>query len=808
MAPVVVLVTLELFVATAQAQTQPFTAESTARKSIKKPSGVITKLSQDSRDLVFQDFPFQDSNGNTSYEPRYLAFVTTDSSVDDNHPSPSGVCTGTTTEQVYWVDDYTGAVRCISVDESGIQGNADSYNPLIGGGPSEEGRYVAFESIASNLFSPKAPEGAQQVMIHDRKGDYSWISTSKCSPQRGGTSIPNPGSTEDVFLWGLSDDGKKALLTSAGTYMIDNLDPQCTSAADLKGVFIRDGSNCNSPSFGECSTSVLFDRFGYHADTVLLLNSDARNAAMSADQATTVFDSLATVPSLFNPDLGGFYDIYLHKAERFSVISRSQIPRCSLTGELLPIRNDNDPANGDSIRPRIDGPGRYVAFESKATNLLVDTTNPNMVCKEASGSGFNYFYPVPKATSYVSTGGFSQIYVYDSVTKKVELISLNYAGNAGGNGDSTNAWISRDAHYIIFESKATNLMDSETTAHRNIFMHDRIQKKTFLVTPGTAGIGLDADATVTHVSKSGLVVAYQTRATDAVDPVSNGGDNAASIQHVYLAQNSCPTDTDIDGVPDCLDLCPTDLLKTEPGSCGCGKSEVDDDKDLIPNCIDGCPKDSGKSLAGQCGCGIPDTDTDKDTIADCVDQCPNDNTKSAPGSCGCGVSESDSDGDGSPNCVDQCPNNNTRSKVNGCACTDLKSAPGVCGCNVPDDDNNQNGVADCLDPSTNTQPSLPSIDITRETADTARVTYQLFAKLQSVSGVVQYSVTLKTKRKVITKNSSKPVVVFSKLVRGNYELSYRITVGSGSGKQTTKTTSVTVRVPGGVKITRAGRGTF
>jgi hypothetical protein len=66
---------------------------------------------------------------------------------------------GNVTEQVYWADDYTGAVRCVSVAGDGAQGNSPSYNPRIGGAAGDEGSYIAFESIASNLFSPKIPGG-------------------------------------------------------------------------------------------------------------------------------------------------------------------------------------------------------------------------------------------------------------------------------------------------------------------------------------------------------------------------------------------------------------------------------------------------------------------------------------------------------------------------------------------------------------------------------------------------------------------------------------------------------------------------
>jgi hypothetical protein len=70
------------------------------------------------------------------------------------------------------------------------------------------------------------------------------------------------------------------------------------------------------------------------------------------------------------------------------------------------------------------------------------------------------------------------------------------------------------------------------------------------------------------------------------------------------------------------DNCPNDPLKSEPGVCGCGVSDVDSDNDGTPDCIDSCPNDPNKTNPGTCGCGVADTDSDNDGIADCIDVCP------------------------------------------------------------------------------------------------------------------------------------------------------------------------------------------
>lgn len=785
---------------TLQAVALPFSAETTARKSVRRSADgtTVTALTRDSSELVFQDFAFTNENGDTQYEPRYFAFTTTDSTADDNFPAPNGRCQGTTNRQVYWVDDYTGGIRCISYDGTAL-GAGESYSPKIGGPEGDEGRYVVFESKNPNLFLPRTPFGEQQVVVHDRKADETFLSSSKCIPDQV-TPVPtrNPGSTQDVDLWDLSSDGKKMLISTNGSNLPDNLNPLCRSTG-VRGLFIRDGGDCLAPYIGDCMTRVLYDRYGYHANSILLLDSDARNAAMSRDGTTTVFDSLATIPTRFNPDVSGFFDVYLHKNEAFSVISRSQVPRCSLTGELLPLKNDNEPGNGNSTRPRVDEVGRYIVFESLATDLVVDRNNPQMICKEGS----TLYYPHPKDVKYLNTGGFSQVYVYDAVANTTSLVSKAHNSASGGNAPSGNAWISKDGHYVVFESAATNLLATSTTPQRNIFLRDLVQGKTYLVTLGTGGSGLNRDATISHVSRNGLVIAFETRASDVVAANGNGGSNNSFVQHVYIAQHSCPLDTDGDGVPDCLDLCPSDLLKTQPGSCGCGQEETDEDNDLVPDCIDNCPKDAKKTEPGQCGCGEDETDTDRDSTADCKDECPNDNTKTAPGDCGCGVSENDSDGDGVADCKDSCPSNPSRTGANGCTCTDLKDSPGACGCNTPDTDANGNGVADCLDPTGNTQPAMPTVYITKTTPDNRPAKYQVMAVLQAFEGTVTYNIKLRRGKKTIRRTSSNPTIVFRGLGKGVVTLEYSVTIGSGAAKTTTQSRSVTIKIPTGTRNSKS-----
>jgi PKD repeat protein len=103
----------------------------------------------------------------------------------------------------------------------------------------------------------------------------------------------------------------------------------------------------------------------------------------------------------------------------------------------------------------------------------------------------------------------------------------------------------------------------------------------------------------------------EVRVTVTSESLSGGG----------VVVNLCAVDSDMDGLNDCEDLCPQDLLKREPGICGCGVADKDTDHDGTPDCIDGCPSDPEKPEPGLCGCGVVDSEADVDNngVLDCLE---------------------------------------------------------------------------------------------------------------------------------------------------------------------------------------------
>jgi hypothetical protein len=147
--------------------------------------------------------------------------------------------------------------------------------------------------------------------------------------------------------------------------------------------------------------------------------------------------------------------------------------------------------------------------------------------------------------------------------------------------------------------------------------------------------------------------------------------------------------------------CPDDDSKTEPGICGCGRSDTADaDGDRVIDCLDFCPGTPDRLESGDCACEAANRDQDGDGAANCDELCPFDGQKKSPGMCGCGAAETDGDADGTPDCIDACPSDPD------------KQGAGSCGCGVAESDTDLDGIADCVDRCSTTNESSYAPDAT------------------------------------------------------------------------------------------------
>ena len=177
-------------------------------------------------------------------------------------------------------------------------------------------------------------------------------------------------------------------------------------------------------------------------------------------------------------------------------------------GELFHLVSGLDPAqpapaggSGDSWAPIISSDGRFVLFASTANNLLLNSNNT----------------PIPARFP-----ANLNLFLRDRTTQTTTLVSVNFSGRAGGNGDSLPVDLSADGRYALFESTASDLVPGDTNQAADIFVRDLLSNSTVLVsisTNGGVGNGISCSPAITP---NGHFVAFVSAANNLVPDDTNG----------------------------------------------------------------------------------------------------------------------------------------------------------------------------------------------------------------------------------------------------------------------------------------------
>jgi hypothetical protein len=341
---------------------------------------------------------------------------------------------------------YPGAqnTALVSVASDGTQANSDSYQGSI----SADGRYVAFDSYARNLVAGDT-NGNKDVFVHDRRtGETSRISVASDGAQANGMSAGVS----------MSADGRFVVFDSTA----DNLVVGDTN--ETWDIFVHDRQT------GE-TTRISLASDGSQANANSFLNS------ISADGRYVTFESYAS--NLVVGDTNGVEDIFVHDRQ---------------TGETsrISLASDGTQANSNSYLGSISADGRYVAFESRASNLVADDTN-----------------------------GFVDIFVHDRQSGETSRVSL---ASDGTQANSYSSWtsISADGRYVAFDSRARNLV-AGVTSGLNIFVHDRQVGETTHISlvSSVFSPGYEFSSTP-FISTDGRYVIFRSRESNLVPGDTNG----------------------------------------------------------------------------------------------------------------------------------------------------------------------------------------------------------------------------------------------------------------------------------------------
>ncbi len=201
-------------------------------------------------------------------------------------------------------------------------------------------------------------------------------------------------------------------------------------------------------------------------------------ASMSSDGRYVAFASQAT--NLVLNDHNGVADVFVHDRQIGTT-------RCVT---LVP---PDVTANGESTLPALSADGRFVAFESLASDLVPGDTN-----------------------------AVQDMFVGDLQTAAIERVSVSSSGEEADGLSEGGISLSRDGRFVVFASWASNLAPGGTNSHTQIYLRDRQIATTELVSVDSGGIPGDGGSYSPDVSEDGRFVVFSSSSTDLVAGDTNG----------------------------------------------------------------------------------------------------------------------------------------------------------------------------------------------------------------------------------------------------------------------------------------------
>ena len=203
---------------------------------------------------------------------------------------------------------------------------------------------------------------------------------------------------------------------------------------------------------------------------------DSAAPSVGDGAGVVVFESMAT--NLVPDDTNGFSDIFVRDALTKTTIRISEGP-------------GGVEADGPSTSPVVSPDGQKVVFQSEATNLVPDDTN-----------------------------GAADVFVWDAESVEITRVSLTGTG-VETDGPSTDADISDDGRFVVFTSNATNLVAGDTNGLADVFVRDRLLNSTVRQPLGVGDTEPDGESGHPAISGDGSGIVFESRATNLVNDDTN-----------------------------------------------------------------------------------------------------------------------------------------------------------------------------------------------------------------------------------------------------------------------------------------------
>ncbi len=228
--------------------------------------------------------------------------------------------------------------------------------------------------------------------------------------------------------------------------------------------------------------------------------------------------------------------------------------------ERVSVSSSGEEGDGGSFFPSINADGRYVAFSSSASNLVEgdsnedvdvfvfdrDTRDISRVSVSSTGAEGNGFSGSPSISAdgrYVAflsfgsnlvigdTNEVGDTFVFDRDTGDTSRVSVSSDGSEGNNRSHSSV-ISAGGRYVAFTSSASNLVAGDTNGQDDVFVHDRLTGTTTRVSVSSDGQQGNRTSRTQSISANGRFVGFYSVADNLVEgDINRGGDAFVHDRH-------------------------------------------------------------------------------------------------------------------------------------------------------------------------------------------------------------------------------------------------------------------------------------
>jgi Tol biopolymer transport system component len=348
----------------------------------------------------------------------------------------------------------------VSVATNGVSGRGASTDPAI----SADGRYVAFDSSATNLVA-NDNNNAQDVFVRDlQAGKTALVSVSSDGKHPGSGASYSPI---------ISANGRYILFHSTAYNLILGF------ASASEQLYWRDMQS-GMTSMQSVRTNVVTYPTGV-GPYIASMTPDGRYVAFASSSLFRVWDSQSTnlYGYIYSSNTSGIKCVAISPDGRRGAYQSTQLYAVDLVANTNWVINAQASTSSHATL-QFSGDGRFLAYVG-----LVNNTN--------------------------------QIYLYDFQAGTNFLVSTSFNSTDAANGPSDSPAISVDGRFVAYRSMATNILSGVTNGVPNIFLYDQLTGATTLMSVSRFGNWAPDNRSLRPIfSGDGQTLFFQSWASDIV----------------------------------------------------------------------------------------------------------------------------------------------------------------------------------------------------------------------------------------------------------------------------------------------------